>query len=236
MSRCWCSVAVVSLVLLAAPAFAQQVEDMCPEDIEQWEALTATAREAMNSGDLVAAEKKLRLALEFANKPEGNSRLAASLNNLAVLYAAADRFAEATPLLARALQVWEETLGSDDPEVAKGASNLATLYLYQQQYADAEPLFRRALAIHQKQSGADDPRVARALVDLADLYVEQRKFTDAEDLFKRALAIIESRLGPGHPSVARTLEAYARLLRRIDRTSEAESMEARAKAIRNRQP
>ncbi len=234
MKRRWYTVGVLSLVLLAAPAFAQHHGGGEEAEADEWQQFMDSAREARENGDKVQTEKYLQLALKFAETPAGNVHLGTSLNNLAVFYATGDRFADATPLLTRALRVWEATLGPEDPEVARGCTNLATLYLNQQKFAEAEPLFRRALAIHEKASGADDPMVAKALLDLGEMYTQQKKFAEAEDLFKKAIAIVEAKLGSDHLAYAISLDYYVRLLRETNRGSEAEPMAAKAKVIFDR--
>ena len=72
---------------------------------------------------------------------------ATSLNNLASLYQAQGKYAEAEPLFQRALAISEQQLGKDHPDTASSLNNLAGLYQAQGKYAEAEPLYQRALAI-----------------------------------------------------------------------------------------
>ena len=51
-----------------------------------------------------------------------------SLNNLAGLYQAQGKDAEAEPLYKRALAIREKALGKDHPDVATVLENLAVLY------------------------------------------------------------------------------------------------------------
>jgi tetratricopeptide (TPR) repeat protein len=76
--------------------------------------------------------------------------VAASLNNLAQLYQAQGRYADAEPHYKRALAIYEKALGPDHPNLAASLNNLAELYRAQGRYADAEPLYKRALAIKEK--------------------------------------------------------------------------------------
>ena len=73
------------------------------------------------------------------------------------------QYAQATPLLQRALAIYEKVLRPDHPNVATSLNNLAELYHSQGQYADAAPLYRRALAIREKVLGPDHPNVAESL-------------------------------------------------------------------------
>ena len=88
--------------------------------------------------------------------------VAPSLNNLAGLYEAQGRYAEAEPLYKRALAINEKALGPDHPDVAASLNNLANLYQAQGRYAEAEPLYKRALAIQEKALGPTTPSWPRA--------------------------------------------------------------------------
>ena len=125
-----------------------------------------------------------------------------SLNNLALLYYAQGKYAEAEPLYQRSLAIWEKALGPEHPDVATSLNNLAALYRAQGKYAEAEPLYQRALAIREKTLGPEHPDVATSLNNLAELYYTQGKYAEAEPLYQRSLAIWEKALGPEHPDVA----------------------------------
>jgi tetratricopeptide (TPR) repeat protein len=80
-----------------------------------------------------------------------------TLNNLAGLYHARGRYADAEPFYQRALAIRERVLGPDHPDVALSLNNLAVLYDAQGRYAEAEPLYRRALVIGEKKLGPNHP-------------------------------------------------------------------------------
>ena len=50
------------------------------------------------------------------------------MNNVATLYQAVGRYAEAEPLLLEASKVQQRTLGDDHPHTVASLSNLATVY------------------------------------------------------------------------------------------------------------
>ena len=68
-------------------------------------------------------------ALEIREKTLGEDHpaVAATLNNLAVLYGKRGKYKEAEPLCKRALEIREKVLGKDHPDVAKQLNNLALL-------------------------------------------------------------------------------------------------------------
>ncbi len=115
----WLLVGLVCLALWPAHASAQG---------GQWNTLNAAGIEAYQRGDYAEAEQQWRAALKEAEGfgPQ-DPRLAASLNNLAELYHAQGRYAEAEPFYERALAIWEKVLGPDHPHVAKGLENSAAL-------------------------------------------------------------------------------------------------------------
>jgi CHAT domain-containing protein len=139
--------------------------------------------------------------------------VAATLNNLAGVYHAQGKYADAEGLYRRALTIREQALGASHPGVAQTLNNLAVVYQAQGKYADAEELYKRALAIREQALGASHPAVAQTLNNLAVVYQAQGKYADAEGLYKRALAITEQALGASHPDVATTLHNLAILYR-----------------------
>ena len=81
-----------------------------------------------------------------------------SLNNLADLYQAQGRYADAEPLYQAVVGDMGKSLGPDHPDVAQSLNNLAVLYNNQGRYADAEPLFKRSLAIQRKSTWSRSSR------------------------------------------------------------------------------
>ncbi len=115
---------LVGLVCLAAAAVAYAFLQGGP-----WETYTDAGDKAYPQGNYPEAEKQWSAALKEAEEfgPE-DPRLATSLNNLALLYGARGRYAEAEPLYQRALAISEKALGPEHPHVAASLNNLALLY------------------------------------------------------------------------------------------------------------
>lgn len=115
------------------------------------------------------------------------AQVAATLNNLAVLYGKRGKYKEAEPLCKRALEIREKVLGKDHPDVAKQLNNLALLCQNQGKYEEVEYYYQRALEIYQTKLGPDDPNVAKTKNNLASCYLKQGKFKQAEALYKEIL-------------------------------------------------
>ena len=105
----WLLVGLLCLALWTT-ALAQQT---------QWEKLNGAGMEAYERGRYAEAEKLWLAALKEAETFGGeHPRLATSLNNLAELYRAQGRYAQAEPLHQRALAIREKAaLGPELPQV-----------------------------------------------------------------------------------------------------------------------
>ena len=144
------------------------------------------------------------------------------------------RYAEAQPLLTRALGIRERALNPDHPDVAKSLNNLAILHSDQGRYAEAQPLYERALTIREKTLGPDHPDVAASLDGLASLCYHRGRSAEGQPLTERALAIRERALSPDHPDVAASLSHLGILHFDQGRYDEARPLHERALAIREK--
>ncbi len=76
--------------------------------------------------------------------------MATSLNNLAGLYQAQGKYAEAEPLYQRSLAIMEKALGPDHPDVATSLENYAALLRQTARADEAARVEARAKAIRAK--------------------------------------------------------------------------------------
>ena len=114
--------------------------------------------EASQVGNYAEAEKSWRAALGEAERLGSDApQLFVSLDRLGGLYFARGKYADAEPLLRRAMSIREKALGPDDPAVAESLVMLALNQYGAGRYAEAEPLLHRALAIREKSLGPEHP-------------------------------------------------------------------------------
>lgn len=71
--------------------------------------------------------------------------MAISLNNLARLYDAQERYAEAETLYLQALELFKHLLGKEHPNIANCLNNLAFIYAQQGYQLKAETTYNQAL-------------------------------------------------------------------------------------------
>jgi len=117
--------------------------------------------------------------------------LASLLHRTAYYLSLRARYKQAEPLYQRALSIWEQTRGSDHPDVTHSLEGLAVLYDEQGKYEQAELVHRRVLSIREQALGSDHPDVAYALDRLAYISSKQGRDDLAELLYQRALHILE---------------------------------------------
>jgi len=90
----------------------------------------------------------------------------ASLIRLGASKQEAGEFAEAAECFRRALEVGDQTLDPENPDLVILLNDLTRLYLKQSAYASAEPLLLRLLEL-KRSKGDDHPEVATVLASLA---------------------------------------------------------------------
>jgi tetratricopeptide (TPR) repeat protein len=140
-------------------------------------------------------------------------------------------YADAEPLMRRALKIDEAAFGESHPTVAIYLNNLAQLLKDTNRLKEAEPLMRRALQIDEEAFGESHPDVAIDLDNLAQLLQATNRLKEAEPLMRRALQIDEAAFGEFHPRVASHLNNLAQLLQDTNRLKEAEPLMRRALQI-----
>src|SRR5581483_8598252 len=102
-------------------------------------------------------------------------------NNLAGRWKQQGRHEEAGSAYAEALAIYEETLGSEHPNVAQTLGNLATVRSSQGRYDEARVLHARERAIKERALGPRSPSVAVSLLNMGFLEQRARDFARAEE-------------------------------------------------------
>jgi tetratricopeptide (TPR) repeat protein len=132
-----------------------------------------------SSGRILArdTEPLMRRALEIDEASYGpdHPEVATRLNNLAQLFQATNRLAEAEPLMRRALEIDEASYGPDHPKVATDLNNLAQLLQATNRLAEAEPLMRRVVEIFLRftqRTGHDHPHLEAAVKNYTGLLAQ----------------------------------------------------------------
>jgi serine/threonine-protein kinase len=171
----------------------------------------ALSRAYRRVGDLAAAEREIRAALDIdaAVLPHDDWRRARHLNALMVLQHAQRDFDAALASGLESLRINRIAYADDHPEIANDLENLGRLQLQLEQPAAALELLREALARNTAKLGAEhaDTAGVRASYGEALARTGQRAAGEAE--LRHALASLQA--APDRDAEARVCEQFARL-------------------------
>ncbi|MDI9640614.1 tetratricopeptide repeat protein [Geitlerinema splendidum] len=123
---------------------------------------------------------------------------------LARFYESQGLYTLAEPWRQQCVDVAQQRLKADHPDIASSLNNLAGLYESQGRYSEAEPLSLQALDIDRRSLPQEHPSIANRLNNLAGLYYRQGRYAEAAQLLQEALEIFESKLGEQHPHTIQT--------------------------------
>ncbi len=201
--------------LLAALNLVNDVFVGDPTDVREWPILEPLFPHAKS-------------VATFADGHRISDPTARLLMHAAMLNEAKARYAEAEPMLRRALEIDEAIKGRDHPDVASILNNLAQVLKSTDHVREAILLMRRALVIHESSLGPSHTFVAADLNNLAQMLMLTGELAEVEPLMNRGLAIEETNQGTNHPTVAIQLNNLAQLFMVMHRFAEAEPLMRRS--------
>ncbi len=173
---------------------------------------TLTAREILANGAR-QVDDRLR------SQPDVQARLAATIGEV---YTNLGMYAEARPLLQRALDTQRQILGHDNTETIRTALQFANLHWYEGNLKQAEQLYADVVERRRRTLGGEHPDTLRASFELASTYAMQKRWEEAERLSAPTLAIQQRVLGPEHPDTLSTMGILQNMYYTQKRYAEAE--------------
>jgi tetratricopeptide (TPR) repeat protein len=192
-----------ALMILAAPVQDDEMPDA-------WKSKLEAAVRAESSGKFAQEEALLTEVVSEAEKLGQNDlRLAKPLELLAIFQMdkKRGRFAEAEPLLRRALRIREAAQGAEHLDVAGTLAELAMCQIAAEKHDDTTGLMlRRALRIVEKTKGPGDPDTANIIHVLSIWHMQRKDYDAAGSELSRALAIREKAFGLESIKVADVLD------------------------------
>jgi tetratricopeptide (TPR) repeat protein len=197
-------------------------------------ALGGLADGRSSEGDLRGAEQYLRQSLNIRENTLGAEHLdvAETLNNLAVIHAQTNKYAQAEREFRRALKINQRVLGIHHPDVAAILDNLGVLHNEREEYTEAEKLLRKALDIRRGQVPPDHAALGKGLTHLAHVMMNTQRTSEAEQVLREALMLMRN-LPPGlDHQLALTLESYALALRLNGHAADAAGAQSEANFLR----
>jgi tetratricopeptide (TPR) repeat protein len=175
-------------------------------------------------GDLPRAESLYRRALVAYRQAAQPRNLVAVLNNLGRVLTEQSQYKEAEQFYHEAIDVAEQRLGPEHPDVAIGVSGLGKLMLARRKFSDAEPLLQRAEQMDRKNFAPDHPRIGFDLCNEGIAAVGRKHYADAEGLFKKSQEILNKTLPANHPEIGKLAAHLANVYRLRGRLDESEQL------------
>lgn len=165
------------------------------------------ADKAAEGGNFTQAEQYYTRALNLQDSLLGNAHpdYILSLQHLADLYLAHDKYDAASNQLNTLLQLQQYTLGENAPEVAVTWGKMGIVCDEIGNSALAQQCFDSCMQILQDNQQVYDLQFAAVLNDMALVLSKQGKFTDALLLYDRALQVVQAQQGTSHSNYAMVL-------------------------------
>lgn len=206
--------------------------DAAPEELAA--AYARLARTHAVAGRVQPAIDAGTRAVALADRGGDSVALADALMELGNNLRAANRYAEAEPVLVRAVAMAQRTAGAAAPLSVRALTNLGRLQFETGRLRAAEETFERALALETRARGAESGDAAPVLVRIGQTAASLRRYPEAEQTLLRAIALYQRRFGPNHAGLGVALSNLARVYRFTGRADEAEQVLLRAIAIHER--
>lgn len=167
------------------------------------------------------AETVLLRAQSLAEELDEPGEVAGILSARGLLAWEREQPETAIELLEQALQLAEQSIGTENSEFATHLNNLGLALRAAERYDESRSAFERALALDERIYGEDSMRTATVRDNLAGTLVEMELIDEAIPLVRTSLAAFERALPADHPDLAITEGNFAVTLRRAGRYEEA---------------
>ena len=178
-------------------------QDNRSADLDAADALAYLGNVYRSMGKYVQAEEQLQHALAIREQklPETHELIAASFNDLGLVYTQLD-IDKAFEYYEKALETYQKLHGNDHPKIAIANTNLGYLYHEEKLYGDAVNNYESALKIWEKIYPQPHPNKALVLMNLGQTYSSMGDQKAALAFYEKARAMYESSQGKKHPDLA----------------------------------
>lgn len=170
------------------------------------EALAHLGNVYRTSGKYAQAEEQLlhALAIRQENLPGDHELIAASYNDLGLIYTQLD-IDKSYEYYDKALAMYEKLHGKEHSKIAIANTNLGILSQTDKQYGDAINYYNTSLTIWEKLYLQPHPNKAYVMMNLGQTYSTMGNSLTAMEFYDKALAIYQTTRGTKHPDVTYVL-------------------------------
>lgn len=167
-----------------------------------------------NTGNQELAVEYQQKALDSrqAKLPANHPEIAASYNDLGLIYSATDAL-QARSYYEKAFEIYKKVYGEKHPKIAIAYANIAITYKAEKKYEDALKQLENATSIWESIYGNQHPNTAFAYSTMGQTQAEMGNFEMAEKYLKQAKEIYEKTYNQKHPEIANSYNLLGNLYR-----------------------
>jgi tetratricopeptide (TPR) repeat protein len=140
--------------------------------------------------------------------PTNRADLAASYNNIGVMYEKMGDYSKALSFYEKALSIWEKIFPENHPDLATCYSNIGGVYDSMKEYSKSLSFYEKALSISEKTLPGNHPDLAASYNNIGVTYRKMGEYSKALPFYEKALSIWQKTLPRNHPNL---LTSYANL-------------------------
>ncbi|MEQ1585689.1 MAG: CHAT domain-containing tetratricopeptide repeat protein [Cyclobacteriaceae bacterium] len=190
--------------------------------LETAQALAYLGQVYLNTGKYTQAVEQQLMALSLRQDklPETHELIAASYNDLGLVYSRVD-IDKALDNYEKATDIYAKLHGKEHPKFAIANTNLGVAYLTMELYGDAVNYFETALGIWEKNYPKPHPSKAFVLRYLGETYSNMKNIPVALEYYNKALQMYIASQGKKHPDVAYVYMLIGNVLKSQDKYDEA---------------
>ena len=148
--------------------------------------------------------------------PKENGRLAAFLENLAIVYNRLGKFKKARQVYEEAVEMVKKEYGPHDQRNARLLNDLSTNLYSLGQYNESVEILLQALSIHEEIHGDFHPNVAQTLFCLGFTYRAKGDLQESLQMLLRSLKIMRQYYGDDHYHVGEVLHDLSNTQRELN--------------------
>ena len=210
-----------------------QAQKPASSDVDEITRLNHQVVLLVDAGKLDEALLAAKQALDTAGKRlgSGHNLVGLAAHNLAQVYFAKKQYFEAAKFYQRSLNVYEKTLGPNDPKLADELDGLGWSSYGIGEIPKTETCLLRSLSIHEKANGPQSTEAAESLYALGQFYHKSARGNKAVEFYKRAIPIFEKTRGESDRELGELLEKCSCALLQNGQKQEAASMGLRSQTI-----
>jgi serine/threonine-protein kinase len=195
-----------------------------PDDPSRASILDSHGRMREQEGDLEAAERFHRAALEFRSRvqPENDENLAYSYNNLGIILTQLGEIAQAESLHAKAVVAARRAFGEEHPLVASVLGQHAYTLELVGRVDEADSLTEVVLAMRRRLLGPEHPDYAWTLFQSAQFLVRTGRYARGAERAREVLTLRGRTLTDDHPAIATAMQSLGIALGHLGAWEEGE--------------